>query len=105
MSVEGVVEVAAFFQVCGVRLQTAGDEPDKLEKTSTSETKKSKKSRMGFLRRGKKDSDANSTLETEKGPSSPIIPLNHGEEDKHGQVKHFHDTLSNQSPEFLVEHL
>jgi len=89
------------FQVCGVGEQKAGDEPDKLEKTPTGETKKSKKGRMGFLRRGKKDSDADSTLETEKGPTSPVVSLSHGEEDKHGQVKHFHETLSKQSPEFL----
>lgn len=91
------------FQVCGIAVEKPSDEPSKLENTPTADTsKKAKKSRMGFLRRGKKDSDADSTSEAaEKAGAPPVILGNHGDEDKHGQVKHFYDTLSTQSPEFL----
>ncbi|KAM7204552.1 putative phosphatidylinositol transfer protein csr1 protein [Rhypophila sp. PSN 637] len=90
------------FQVCGIALEQPGDELAKPEEAAASETsKKAKKSRIGFLRRGKKDTDADTTSETDKGPAHPVILGNHGDEDKHGQVKHFYDTLSSQSPEFI----
>ncbi|KAM7207962.1 putative phosphatidylinositol transfer protein csr1 protein [Naviculisporaceae sp. PSN 640] len=91
------------FQVCGIAVEKPSDEPAKLEETPSAETsKKAKKSRMGFLKRGKKDTDAGSTSEAaEKASAHPVILGNHGDEDKHGQVKHFYDTLSSQSPEFI----
>ncbi|KAK3305716.1 CRAL-TRIO domain-containing protein [Chaetomium strumarium] len=92
------------FQVCGVGQEQNGagaDSSSAAEKAQDAEAKKSKKSRMSlFSRKGRKESDAESTS---GAPANAPVVLNLGKDgdDKYGQTKQFYDTLASQSPESI----
>lgn len=87
------------FQVCGVSsadaettsINAAQPAADKEESVKS---EKKKKRNIFSRSKGKKEA------ESESGTSSPGIPtIKEAEDDKYGQLKHFHETLASQSPE------
>ncbi|KXX82405.1 Phosphatidylinositol transfer protein CSR1 [Madurella mycetomatis] len=95
------------FQVCGVGQEQNGTGADSSpdapgEKAQDADSKKTKKSRMSlFSRKGKKDTDADSTT---PAPTNVPVVLNlgkDGEADKYGQTKHFYETLASQSSDSI----
>ncbi|KAK3321660.1 putative phosphatidylinositol transporter protein [Apodospora peruviana] len=93
------------FQVCGIAPEgsSAASNSAPSEKAPVSPDAKKRKSRMGFLKRGKKDGEASEeSTEVESTPQAGgVLSGNHGDEDKYGQVKHFYDTLASETPESI----
>lgn len=93
------------FQVCAVWPTENGSgaasaADPAAEKADSVKGEKTKKKRSLFSRsKGKKDSDAESGAAVTVGGS--VVQLKEGDEDKYGQVKHFHETLANQAPESI----
>ncbi|KAK0725302.1 hypothetical protein B0H67DRAFT_481503 [Lasiosphaeris hirsuta] len=95
------------FQVCSVAQpengseQTAAPVPVAAEKE---EVKSKKTGRLSiFSRRGRKESEPEPAPTAPTGPTPSVIltSTKDGDEDKYGQLKHFHETLASQSPESI----
>ncbi|KAK5662602.1 hypothetical protein OQA88_8516 [Cercophora sp. LCS_1] len=98
------------FQVCGVVKPENGTATEQappappVEKVEKVEKAAKKTSRMSIFRRGRKESDADTTTPVTPPPRPPpsvILTTKENDEDKYGQIKHFYDTLASQTPESI----
>lgn len=92
------------FQVCGVAQPENGSEPAAPAAPVAAEKEEAKPKKVGrlsiFSRRGRKESESE-PAPTGPTPSVILTSTKDGDEDKYGQLKHFHETLASQSPESI----